>query len=68
MEQQSNRINTFESLLARDGWLVYKTRGISMQPMLHENRDLVIISVPKAVFSHMMSPFIAAEVHMCCIV
>lgn len=45
MEQQNN--NTFESLLARDGWLVYKTRGISMQPMLHENRDLVIISVPQ---------------------
>ena len=34
---------TFESLLERDGKLVYKTRGISMLPMLHENRDLVVI-------------------------
>lgn len=37
---------TFESLLARDGYLVYKTRGVSMEPMLHENRDLVIIQAP----------------------
>ena len=37
---------TFENLLARDGYLVYKTRGVSMEPMLHENRDLVIIQAP----------------------
>ena len=36
----------FEELLARDGYLVYKTRGVSMEPMLHENMDLVIIQVP----------------------
>ena len=46
MDKQSSRTTTFESLLARDGRLVYKTRGISMKPLLHENRDLVVISVP----------------------
>lgn len=47
MEQRNHEISTFESLLARNGRLVYKTRGVSMKPMLHENRDLVIISVPQ---------------------
>ena len=37
---------TFEDLLARDGLLVYKTRGVSMEPMLRQNRDLVTIRVP----------------------
>ena len=37
---------TFESLLARDGYLVYKTRGVSMEPMLRQNKDLVTIRVP----------------------
>lgn len=37
---------TFEELLARDGCLVYKTRGVSMEPMLRQNRDLVVIRVP----------------------
>lgn len=37
---------TFEDLLARDGYLVYKTRGVSMEPMLRQNRDLVTIRVP----------------------
>lgn len=36
----------FEELLARDGYLVYKTRGTSMEPMLRQNRDLVIVRVP----------------------
>ena len=36
----------FEELLARDGYLVYKTRGVSMKPMLRQNRDLVIIRIP----------------------
>lgn len=45
--EHSDRDNTFETLLARDGRLVYKTKGISMKPMLYENRDLVIISVPQ---------------------
>ena len=34
---------TIESLLARDGMLVYRTRGVSMEPMLRQNRDLVVI-------------------------
>ena len=39
---------TFEELLARDGRLVYKTRGVSMEPMLRQNRDLVVVQVPSA--------------------
>lgn len=38
---------TFEELLERDGVLVYKTRGVSMLPMLHQDRDLVTIEVPR---------------------
>ena len=34
---------TFEELLQKDGRLVYKTKGVSMKPMLRQNRDLVII-------------------------
>ncbi len=37
---------TFEDLLARDGKLVYKTRGRSMEPMLRQDRDLVILEPP----------------------
>ena len=37
---------SFEELLARDGRLVYKTKGRSMKPMLRQNRDLVVIGVP----------------------
>ena len=39
-------MNSIEALLARDGRLVYKTRGMSMEPMLRQDRDLVIIEVP----------------------
>ena len=39
---------TFEELLARDGYLVYKTCGVSMEPMLRQNRDLVVIRVPSS--------------------
>ena len=39
-------MTTFEDLLARDGKLVYKTRGVSMEPMLRQDRDLVIIRIP----------------------
>ena len=38
---------TFEDLLARDGKLVYKTRGKSMEPMLRQDRDLVILEPAK---------------------
>ena len=37
---------TIEALLARDGRLVYRTKGVSMRPMLKQNRDLVIIQAP----------------------
>lgn len=37
---------TFEDILSRDGRLVYKTRGVSMEPMLRQNRDLVVIQIP----------------------
>ena len=37
---------SFEEILARDGVLVYRTRGVSMEPMLRQNRDLVVIRVP----------------------
>ena len=40
-------MSSFEEILARDGRLVYKTRGTSMLPMLHQNRDVVVISVPE---------------------
>ena len=33
----------FEEILLHSGALVYKTKGVSMQPMLRQNRDLVII-------------------------
>lgn len=35
--------NRFEDLLQRDGFLVYKTRGASMRPLLKQNRDLVTV-------------------------
>ncbi len=39
-------MTTFEEILVRDGRLVYKTKGVSMEPMLRQNRDLVIVSCP----------------------
>ena len=33
----------FEEILKRDGVLVYRTQGVSMRPMLKQNRDLVTI-------------------------
>ena len=39
-------MSTFEEVLTRDGKLVYKIRGVSMLPLLHQNRDLVVIEVP----------------------
>ena len=41
-------MNRFEDLLQKDGRLVYKTKGTSMEPMLRQNRDLVIIEPPSA--------------------
>lgn len=39
MSQKSH----IEELLERDGVIVYKTRGVSMRPMLKQNRDLVTV-------------------------
>ncbi|MBQ6361731.1 MAG: S24/S26 family peptidase [Lachnospiraceae bacterium] len=39
---------TFEEILARDGVLAYMIRGISMEPMLRQGRDLVVIRVPSS--------------------
>ena len=39
-------LTRFEDILSGDGKLVYRTKGISMEPMLRQNRDLVIIRVP----------------------
>ena len=36
-------MSTFEEILKKDGKLVYKTKGVSMNPMLYQNRDLVVI-------------------------
>jgi hypothetical protein len=36
---------TFEELLAKDGKLVYRTRGVRMETMLRLDRDLVIIRI-----------------------
>ncbi|MBR3158591.1 MAG: S24/S26 family peptidase [Atopobiaceae bacterium] len=38
---------TFEELLEQDGRIIYKTKGSSMRPMLHENRDIVVILRPE---------------------
>ena len=40
-------MSTFEDILKKDGRLVYKTRGVSMLPMLHQNRDIVVIVPPE---------------------
>ncbi len=41
-------MSSIEEILNRDGRLIYKTRGVSMLPMLHQNQDLVVITVPQA--------------------
>ena len=38
---------TFKEVLARDGVLVYRTCGVSMEPMLRQGRDLVTIRAAK---------------------
>ena len=40
-------MTSFEEILARDGVLVYKTRGTSMRPLLREGQDLVTIRTPE---------------------
>ena len=38
---------TFEELLAKDGRIVYTTRGASMRPMLTQSKSVVVIERPK---------------------
>ena len=45
--------SSFEEILARDGRLIYRFRGVSMLPLLRQKKDLVIIeavggSAPKS--------------------
>ena len=39
-----NEAASFESIIEKDGVLVYTCKGFSMMPMLRQHRDLVIIS------------------------
>ena len=41
-------MSSFESLLQRDGQLVYRVKGVSMEPMLRQDRDLVVLAPPSA--------------------
>ncbi len=34
---------TFEEILQRDGVLMYRTKGVSMLPLIREGRDLMIV-------------------------
>ena len=43
---KEKKMKKFEDILEQDGVLVYKTKGVSMLPMLHQNRDLVVIVKP----------------------
>ena len=36
-------MTTFESELSRTGYLVYTNKGVSMMPLLRENRDVMLI-------------------------
>ncbi|MBR2258962.1 MAG: S24/S26 family peptidase [Blautia sp.] len=40
-------MSTFEEILSRDGRIVYKTKGVSMLPLLHQNQDIVVIEPPQ---------------------
>ncbi|MBR6090454.1 MAG: S24/S26 family peptidase, partial [Anaerolineaceae bacterium] len=39
---------TYEDILSRDGKLVPKIQGASMEPMLRQDRDLVVIEMPES--------------------
>ncbi len=39
-----------EELLAQNGYIVYKNKGISMLPLIRENRDLMYIRAKKSGF------------------
>ena len=46
MMDDSVKDSQIESILLRNETLVYKTRGVSMEPMLRQNRDLVVVRAP----------------------
>ena len=46
MMDDSVKDSQIESILLRNETLVYKTRGVSMEPMLLQNRDLVVVRAP----------------------
>lgn len=48
--------SSFETILERDGKIVYSIHGVSMEPMLRQNRDLVII---KPIASHLKNGDVA---------
>lgn len=39
---------TIESVLKEDGYLIYKTTGISMEPLLKQNRDIIQIKAKES--------------------
>ncbi len=40
--------NQIEQMLLRDGYVVYKAKGVSMQPMLYQNRNVITIRKKQA--------------------
>ena len=38
---------TFSQMLEETGYVVYTTRGVSMQPLLRQGKDVVVIEKPK---------------------
>ena len=40
-------MSSIEEILKKDGRLIYTIKGVSMLPMLRQNRDIVVISVPE---------------------
>lgn len=41
-----SELSSFEEILERDHVLVYTCRGFSMWPLLHQNKDLLVIRKP----------------------
>ncbi|HBL41220.1 MAG TPA: hypothetical protein DDY98_06485 [Ruminococcaceae bacterium] len=40
--------NTIEQVLLRDGFVVYKVKGVSMNPMLYQDRDVITVRKKQA--------------------
>ena len=57
---------TFETILAREGRLVYRTRGVSMEPMLRQNRDIVVIAAVSGRLKKYDVACTGAAAVMCC--